>query len=121
MAENYLIVGDDRDVVFGTEDVGYAGIGTIVSASHKHGGDKLEIKGRSGGVICVIYFNEKDECEIEAIFDSTITLPARGDTLSLCGLTLALCEEWEKKWENEKECILTIRATRYEAIAIFLD
>lgn len=71
MAETFLIKGTaGANITFGTSNVGYTAIGTIVSATHKHGGDKLEIKGRQGGVIIVIYFNDKDECEIDVIFDA---------------------------------------------------
>lgn len=119
MAENYLIVGTaGADIEFGTGEVGYTAIGTIVSGGHDHGGDKLEIKGRQGGVIAVVYFNDKDECEIEVIFDSSASLPERGDSLSLCGLANVLCDGWKKAWENEKECMLTIRATRYDNLAV---
>lgn len=119
MAETFLIKGTaGANITFGTGDVGYTAIGTIVSATKKLGGDKLEIKGRQGGVIIVIYFNEKNECEIQVIFDSEATLPERGDALSVCGLTNVLCDEVETKWENERETMLNIRGTRYENVAL---
>ena len=119
MAENYLIVGTaGADIEFGTTGAEYTGIGTIVSASNKLGGDKLEIKGRDGGVIIVIYFNEKNECEIEVIFDSGNTIPERGDAIDLCGITDPLVDEVEHVWANEKERMLKIRATRYENLTL---
>src|SRR5436190_11974665 len=101
MADNFLNVGTDgANAAFGTGDVEYSGIGTIVSGGNNLTGDKFEAKGRNGGVIFVVYFNEKNECEIEAIFDSEVELPVRGDSLSLMGLTNVLCDEVKIDWKN---------------------
>ncbi len=115
----FLIVGTaGANVDFGTENAEYSAIGTIVSAERNDTGDKLELKDRNGNVFCVIYFNDKNECTIDVIFDSTVTLPIRGDALSLCGLTDVLCDSIKHKWENEKERMVTITATRYENVTV---
>lgn len=112
MPTNYLVVGSD-DIEFSSDGAGYTGIGVIVNASRKDGGDKLELKDRQGNVFAVVYFNDKNECEFESIFDSSVTIPVRGDAISVCGKTNVLVDEIEHKWENEKERMLTIRGTRY--------
>jgi len=109
---NYRIVGN-QNAEFGTESVGGAGIGVILSASRKDSGDKLEIKDTNGNVFIVIYFNDKGECEIKAIFDSTVTLPVRGDTLDICGLVGTLVDEIDHDWDNGRERQVTIRSTFY--------
>lgn len=114
---NYTVVGDD-DVEFGTAGVGYSAIGVIVSASRKEGGDKLEIKDREGRVYVVIYFNDKDECEIEVIFETGVTVPSRGDAIDVCGVVDVLVDEIEHVWENEKERMLKIRGTKYAGITV---
>lgn len=112
MPDNYLIVGTG-DIGFGTDSAGYTGIGVIISATRKDGGDKLEIKDRQGNVFIVVYFNAKNECEIEVLFDEETTIPERGDALSLCGLTNVLCDDIEHKWSAGAERKFTIRGTRY--------
>lgn len=114
MPSNYLIKGTATAPEFSTDGAGYTGIGVIVSADRKDGSDKLEIKDRQGNVVIVVYFNKKNECSIDVIFSSTTTLPVIGDFLSLCGLTNVLCDEINHKWENEKERMLNLKATRYE-------
>ena len=47
------------------------------------------------------------------IFDSSTSIPARGDALDICGLSNVRVDEVDHKWENEKERMLTIRGTRY--------
>jgi hypothetical protein len=114
---NYLLVGTaGANVDYGTEGAGYLAIGTIVSAERNDTGDKLEIKDRYGNVVAVIYFNNKGECSIDVIFDSTVTLPTRGAVLSLCGLTDVLCDSIKHKWENDKERMITIAATYYAGV-----
>jgi hypothetical protein len=111
---NYRVVGSNT-VVFGTAGL-VTGYGTIVSCKRKHGGDKLELKDEEGRVFCVIYFNDKDECEFTAIFKTDVTLPARGDALSIASLANCRLDDFDIEWQNEKERMLTIRATRYPGV-----
>lgn len=115
----FLIVGTaGEDFEFGTDGVGYTGIGTIVSGGRDDTGDKLELRDRKGAVFVVIYFNDKNECTIDVIFDSTVTIPERGDALSLCGLTSVLCDRVQHKWENQRERMLTITGTKYSGLTL---
>lgn len=117
MPQNYTVVGDD-DVEFSSDGAGYTAIGVIVSATRKLGGDKLEIKDRQGNVYAVVYFNEKNECEIEVIFETGVSVPERGDAIDVCGVTDVLVDEVEHMWENEKERMLKIRGTKYNQITV---
>lgn len=109
---NYTIVGSNA-VEFGTDGAGATGLGVITSCTRKDGGDKLEIKDRQGNVYIVIYFNAKGECELEVIYDSTLTVPDRGDSMMIGGSVTCLVDEVEHKWSNEKERSMIIRATKY--------
>src|SRR4051812_47154333 len=98
---NYLIVGTGgANVEMGTTGAGYSGIGTIISADREDGGEELELKNRYGNTFAIIFFNDRDECSIDVIFKSDLTIPVRGDSLSLCGLTGVLCKKITHKWEN---------------------
>lgn len=111
---NYTIIGSNQ-VKFGTKDL-VTGFGTILSCKRKRGGDKVELKDEEGRVFCVIYFNDKDECEFNAIFSTDVDLPERGDTVTIAGIA-CLVDDFDVAWENEKERQLTIRATRYPGVA----
>jgi len=115
---NYLLVGTaGANVVMGTEDIGYSAIGTIVQGNRKDGAEKVFIKDRYGNTVAVIYFDYKNQCSIDVIFDSTVTLPSIGDALSLANLTDVLCDTITLKWENDKEKMVTIEATRFANLA----
>lgn len=116
---NYLIVGTaGADIAMGTTDMGYSAIGTIVSGDRKDSGDILEIKDRYGNVVAKVYFNDKNECSLDAIFDSTVDLPVRGDAISLAGLTDVLVEEITLKWEQSKEKMVNIKGVKNALLAL---
>lgn len=117
---NYRIQGTGN-IAFGTGDVGLTDVGQVLSASQMNGGDKLELKDRQGGVFLVIYFNDKNECELKAIWDQSYALPARGDAIALFELTDVLVDECTINYENEKEAGITIKATKYASGAMVLD
>lgn len=92
---------------------GTGSIGKIQSASHKLGGDKVELDDENGECFCTIYFNDKGECEFKAIFQTGIALPARGDSINIAGVTGAFVDDIEKEWANKNAMMFTIRATKY--------
>ena len=92
---------------------GVGNLGKIQSGTKKLGGDKVELLDENGEVFCVIYFNDKNECEFEAIFLSSVTLPARGDAITIAGVVNALVDDIEEKWVNNNAKMFTIRATKY--------
>lgn len=89
------------------------GVGKVQSASRKRGGDKVELLDENGEVFCVIYFNDKDECEFEAVFQSNITLPERGTAITIGGVVGCLVDDWEVKWQNNNAKMIVMRATKY--------
>ena len=101
----------NNTITWGAGDA--ASLGKIQSASRKLGGDKVELLDEDGEVFCVIYFNDKNECEFEAVFLSTVTLPERGDTITIGCITNALVDDLDEKWSNKNAKMFTIRATKY--------
>jgi hypothetical protein len=115
---NYLIVGTaGANIVMGTADIGYTAIGTIISGGNDREGSQLVIPDRYGNEVAVVYFNLKNKCTIDVIFDSTVILPALGDALSLMNLTNVLCDKVSLKWANDKEKMVTIEATKRDLLA----
>ncbi len=108
----YTITGNGN-ITFGTGEIAAATIGTVTSGGRKKAGEQLELKDVNGNTFVVIFFDDKDECEIEAILDADYTPPARGDFIDLCALTDLIVKDWDLKWANTKEKGITIRATKY--------
>lgn len=94
-----------------------AGLGVIQSASNKLGGEKVELSDEDGETFCVIYFDDKDECEFEAIMQSGVSLPTRGADISIGAVVDALVDEVELKWANRDAKRISIRATKYRAMS----
>ncbi len=105
------VIKGNNTITWGAGDAG--SLGKIQSGSRKLGGDKVELLDENGEVFTAVYFNDKNECEFEAIFLSSITLPARGDTINIGGLIGALVDDIEEKWANNNAKMFTIRATKY--------
>jgi hypothetical protein len=107
------IVGDNT-ITWGAGDG--ASSGKVQSASRKHGGDKLELLDEDGEAFTIIYFNNKDECEFTAIFLTGVTLPDRGDTITIGGVANCRVDDYDVNWENTNAKKFTIRATKYANI-----
>ena len=88
-------------------------MGKIQSGSKKLGGDKVELLDENGEVFSAVYFNDKNECEFEAIFLAAVILPARGDAITIAGVVNALVDDLEEKWSNNNAKMFIIRATKY--------
>lgn len=116
MSDTYRIVGTGSgagNVEFGTTGVGYTAVGQVQSGSRKDGGKTLELVTRKGNTFCVIYFDDRGECTLDAIFDSTYTLPARGDAIDVCGLTGCLVMDVSHKWAAGKERGISLTITKF--------
>lgn len=90
-----------------------AALGKVQSASKKTGSDKIELLDENGEVFTVVYFNEKKECQFEAIALSAATLPAIGDTITIGGVSSCLVDSIEEKWDNKTAKMFTVTATKY--------
>jgi len=113
----HITIKGNNLITWGSKDVGTT-FGIVTAGGRKHTGDIAEIKDEDGNVIATIYFNEKDECEVTAIYQTSITLPERGDSITICGVLTALVAEWEFKWESGKEMMYTLRATKYKWLVL---
>lgn len=92
---------------------GGASVGKVQSASNKLGGDKVELLDENGEVFTAVYFNDKNECEFEAIMLSAVTPPVRGDSITIGGVVGCYVDDVELKWANNNAKMIVIRATKY--------
>ena len=106
------IVGSPVDIVWGSDGVYASG---IITSARKHvTGDKREIKDNNGNVAVVVYFNEKNECEVTVLAQAAILIPARGTAVTIADVS-CLVDDTEENWTNEKEKSFNVKATRYVA------
>lgn len=117
MPANYTIIGDGT-IGFGANAVAFTAAGEVQSASSKNTGDKLELKNKHGNTFAVVYFNEHNQGQIDVIWNTTYTPPARGAVISAMGITQFLVDDVEKKWEQGKETKLTLSITNHPFVTI---
>lgn len=109
---NYTIVGDG-DIEFGAGGATAVAVGQVQSASHQSGGEELALKDEDGNTFLIIFFDDKGECELEAIWDTGYALPARGDIIAICEEASAIVKTVTKKWSEGKEVRITIKAVAH--------
>ncbi len=90
-----------------------AGLGIVQSASTELGGEEVELLDEDGEVFCVIFFNDKDECEFEALMQSSVTPPERGDSINIGGVVGAFVKRVKLIWANKEAQKISIQATKY--------
>lgn len=105
------VIKGNNTIVWGAGTA--ASLGKVQSSTKKTGSDKVELLDENGEVFTVVYFNEKKECQFEAIFQSSVTLPAIGDTITIGGVATCLVDSIEEKWDNKNAKMFTITATKY--------
>jgi hypothetical protein len=112
---NYTIKGNNL-ITWGTSTA--TALGICTSASKKAGGEITKIKDEDGNTTSVVYFDDQDGVEFEFINQTGVDIPARGDAMSVCGLTDVLCDESEIKWTQGKEQMVSVKGTFYEYLTL---
>lgn len=105
------VIKGNNTIVWGSGDG--ASLGKVQSSTKKTGSDKVELLDENGEVFTVVYFNTKNECQFEAIFLSSVTLPVIGDAISIGGVAACIVDTIEEKWDNKNAKMFTITATKY--------
>lgn len=114
MANTPTIKGNNK-VLWGTN--GLYGEGVITeSGSTRLTGDKVEIEDNDGSAVAVIYFNDKHECSFTMVIQTAAPELARGDAITIGGVTDALVDDVETVWERRDVRKLRVNATKYSGI-----
>lgn len=88
---------------------GASGLTVVLSASATQKVDKKEIKGSSGDVECVAFFNKRFECSAEGY---GVISGEAGATTTIAGVTCHI-EELTQTWSNEDFVKSSIKGTAY--------
>ena len=108
---NSPTIKGDNTVLWGTGS-GTTLAGIIVRVRNMLTGEMVEIPDENGFTVSVVYFNDKNECEVEMIVKTSYPTIARGDTVTIMGVT-ALANDYEKVWEQKGVRKYTLKATRW--------
>ena len=108
------VVQRGREVIWGIEteagDTHAAGL--IVSQNHGIDGGVAFVKDQEGHTVGEIFFDDKDECDVDVDCETGTTLPARGDDVQIAGID-CIVQTASFKWENEKTKRFNLKATKF--------
>jgi hypothetical protein len=101
-------------IIWGTNGC-YTGI--IVSARNMRTGDMDVIPDNIGFAAAKVYFNTRNECEIEALLTTDVTPPAIGDMITaFTSITNCLVDDIEKRYEQKGVAKYSLKLSAYDGI-----
>lgn len=113
----YVLIGDEN-VIFGTCALGDA-FGEIHTFNLTRTADLQEIENCVGGLKAAILNKPRFECEIEALFDDSVTPPELGGaiTLPLAGVIARITGDISIKWDKSGARMLSCKASHWDSMA----
>lgn len=112
--ETYVIQEGSSTAVWGTDGVYAKGI--IKSATNNIVADKTTIADNNGNTAIVVYFNKRNEFSLTILHESTSSIPAIGDSLTIDSVVGCIVEEVSKDWTQGAESQFTVTAVKYVKI-----
>ncbi|GEM_PF-1916232 len=109
------VIKGDNTILWGARN-GTTITGIIVSVRDQITGEMVEIPDDIGFTVSVVFFNDKHECEAELIVQTSYPSIARGDMVTIMGITNVMVTEVEKMWENKQARKLRVKGTAFSAI-----
>jgi len=112
MTTNALIKG--RQAIWGlTPEAGDTfAAGIIVNQTKDINGDTDFILDGQGFVIAEVFFNDKNECDINIICESETAEPERGDDMQIVGID-CIAQTCQVKWDQKGWKMLNVKATKF--------
>jgi hypothetical protein len=110
-AQTPLLIGTGiAAVVFGISSVGYAGLCTQITLTHD--GEVSVIYDGNGFTIGRIFFDDKDEVDVQMILQSSDTVPTRGTILTVAGVDGFQVDSNQRIWSQREQAKWSFKATR---------
>jgi len=115
MSNNAVIKGDNT-VLWGTAS-GTTLAGIIVRVRNQLTGEMVEVPDENGFAVAVIFFNDKNECEVEMIIQTSAPSIPRGTVCTIMGIENCISNDYEQVWEQKGVRKYTLKATAYAGIS----
>jgi len=112
MSVNTATIKGNSTILWGASG-GTTIAGIIVSVRDQLTGEMVEIPDEVGFTTTVVFFNDKHECEVQLIVSSSVPTLARGDSVTIAGISGCLVTETEVNWEQKGARKLTVKATKW--------
>ena len=109
------VIKGNGNILWGTDGVYSSGI--IVSGRTLRTADTKLVLDNNAFAAAKVYFNHRNECEFEAITQSSVPALAIGDAVSIGGVANCLVDDIETIWVQDGEQKWKVKATAYDGIA----
>ena len=104
-----------RAAIWGIEadsgDTFYSGL--ILNQAHIIAADEDYIHDNEGFIISEVFFNMRDECDVNVICEDGTDSPSPGDNISIAGVDCIVQGGPELKWQQKGWKVLNIKAKKF--------
>jgi len=87
--------------------------GIVTAGSRKKTSELEEVPDESGYAVGLVYFNEKEELQVDVICKSSMSEPAVGDSITFSSGVTGFIKDVDLKWDNKSTKKMTVTATKY--------
>ena len=109
------VIKGDSTILWGTNS-GTTLAGLIVSVKNQLTGEMVEVPDNNGFTVAVVYFNDKNECEVEMIIQTAAPTLARGDYVTIMGIANCQVQDITLSWEQKGVRKYNVKACKYVGI-----
>jgi hypothetical protein len=102
---------------WGVGGAGTSALGIVQSARRRKASEEYKLKNPSGKTIAHLFYDHRDEVEMEVIALDAAALPNIGDSFAVAGVT-AVVTGCEEGWQQEDFCKFTVTAVKHAGVAL---
>ena len=114
---NNAVIKGDTTVLWGTAG-GTTITGIIVSVRDTLTGEMVEVPDNNGYSVAAVFFNDKNEGEVEIVVQTSAPTLKRGDNTTIMGVSGYLVTEVEKMWEQKNVRKYRFKATKFSGMTL---
>jgi hypothetical protein len=96
---------------------GVHSLGLIKSARRRKDGEEKKVKNPSGNTMAHLFYDDRQEVEMEVLALDAAALPNRGDSIDIAGVT-AVVTTCEENWQEEDFRMITVSAVKHVDVAL---
>ena len=105
-----VIIREGQEILWGTSSAGTVTQGKILSADRTRDSKVHEQEDENGETYSLVFYDPKDEVEIEVLAKPGATIPAPGDALTVGGVASLYVLRASEKWSSNNSKKISISA-----------
>lgn len=102
---------------WGCTGAGTSALGILQSARRRKASEEYKVKSPTGKTLAHLFYDHRDEVEMEVIALDAAALPNIGDSFTVAGVT-AVVTGCEEGWQQEDFCKFTVTAVKHAGVTL---